>query len=109
MCSFCVRKNLRRRQGAQVRGALSTGGGGVHTCRGDVRFFTLVSKCLLCSGVKFNMTPNGEYFKYGPVRFWRHVIILTPRRLCEIPDSCSCHTEPRVSLCFVAFLYVSLN
>ena len=37
------------------------------------------------AGVKFNMTPNGELQRNGPVRSWPRVKILTPRHLCENP------------------------
>ncbi len=42
-------------------------------------------------GVKFNVTPNGERKKTGPVRSWSRVKILTPCHLCENPNSAGPH------------------
>ncbi len=49
-------------------------------------FLTLASK-FGRAGVKFNMTPNGEHKKNGPVRFCHGIKIWTPRHLCENPST----------------------
>ncbi len=59
---------------------------GFHTGRVASNYLTWVS-IFLCVGIKFNMTPDAEHKKNGPVRSWPRVKIMTPRRLCENPDT----------------------